>query len=115
MKHALDYIDANFAARIEVADLARRVGLSVSQFERHFTDLFSISPSRYVRKVRFDAALEMLREGGAVADVAHACGYSDQSAFTRRFRAATGMSPLEYRRAQEDAERSMSRKPSAGD
>jgi len=36
--------------------------------------------------------------GGPIVNVAHACGFADQSAFTRRFRATIGMSPSEYRR-----------------
>ena len=54
---------------------------------------------RYVAKVRFEAALDLLRSGRPVTEVAHACGYADQSAFTRRFRASIGMSPSEYRRS----------------
>lgn len=95
---ALERITQNLSARIEVAALARRVGVSVSQLERDFVELFGISPTKYISKVKLEAALEMVRAGYAIADVAHACGYSDQSAFTRRFQAAIGMSPTEYRR-----------------
>ena len=33
----------------------------------------------------------------AVADIAYECGFSDHSAFTRAFRAATGVTPTEFR------------------
>lgn len=95
---ALSCISENLSARVEVAALARRVGISTSQLERDFFELFGVSPTKYVSKVKLDAALEMIRAGHAIAEVAHACGYSDQSAFTRRFQAAIGMSPSEYRR-----------------
>jgi len=95
---ALTWISENLSARIEVSALARRVGVSMSQLERDFFELFGLSPTKYISKLKLEAALEMIAAGHAIAEVAHACGYSDQSAFTRRFQAAIGMSPSEYRR-----------------
>jgi AraC-like DNA-binding protein len=39
----------------------------------------------------------MLAGEASVADIAQACGYADHSAFTRQFRATTGVTPSEYR------------------
>jgi transcriptional regulator GlxA family with amidase domain len=51
-----------------------------------------------VTKTRIDAASAMLRSSSkSVADVAHACGYFDQSAFTRVFRRTVGVTPQQYR------------------
>jgi AraC-like DNA-binding protein len=45
-----------------------------------------------------EAALQRLRATrGSIAEVASACGYADQSAFTRAFRQTVGYSPSEYR------------------
>ena len=41
----------------------------------------------------------------SVAEVAHACGYSDHSAFTRQFRATVGLTPREFRRARTEPAR----------
>jgi AraC-like DNA-binding protein len=32
-----------------------------------------------------------------VAEIAQACGYGDHSAFTRQFKATTGLTPSQYR------------------
>ena len=98
LEAVIEHLRANFAAPVDISDLARRAGVSVSQLERDFVQLLGLPPRRYLIKVRFEAALELLKAGGSIAEVAHACGYSDQSAFTRRFRAAVGISPSEYRR-----------------
>jgi AraC-like DNA-binding protein len=66
--------------------------------ERDFVDVFGLTPLRYLTKIRLEAAIHMMAGGQQIADAAIACGYSDQSAFARRFKAATGMSPREYRR-----------------
>lgn len=84
--------------RVEV--LARRAGLSPDRFTRRVRALFGLSPTQLVIKVRVDAARRMLRDTAApIARVALACGYCDQSAFTRQFKAVTGLTPAQYRGA----------------
>lgn len=95
----IEHMKTNLAAPLDVADLARRAAISVSQLERDFINLFGVSPRGFLTKVRFEAAFALLQNGDAIADIAHACGYTDQSAFTRRFRATVGMSPTQYRRS----------------
>lgn len=90
-------IQREFNTRIRLADLAKEVCISPSQLKRDFVAVFGVAPQRYLQKARIDAALEQLRGGRPIAEVAHACGYSDQSAFTRRFHEAVGITPREYR------------------
>ena len=81
-----------------VSELARRAGLSPDRFSRRIRALFGLSASQLVIKVRVDAARRMLREGDApIARVALACGWCDQSALTRQFKAVTGLTPAQYR------------------
>ena len=50
-------------------------------------------------KARIDAASTLLLdESRSVAEIAQACGYGDQSAFTRQFKATVGATPSAYRR-----------------
>ncbi len=81
-----------------VEELARRAGLSPDRFSRRVRAVFGLSASQLVIKVRIDAARRMLRESEApIARVALACGYCDQSAFTRQFKAVAGLTPAQYR------------------
>lgn len=58
-----------------------------------------------VRASRRDLALRYVRHGDmALTDVALALGYSEQSAFSRAFRAWTGMSPRRYRQLSRQGE-----------
>ncbi|MBL8531389.1 MAG: AraC family transcriptional regulator [Hyphomonadaceae bacterium] len=100
---AIEHIQASPHAPVDVGDLARRSGVSVSQFERDFVKLLGVSPRRYATRVRIDAALTLLRGPDPIAQIAHACGYADQSAFTRRFKLAVGMTPGDYRRTAASA------------
>ncbi|MGY1987876.1 helix-turn-helix domain-containing protein [Blastococcus sp. SYSU DS0669] len=60
------------------------------------------TPARYVRRLRLAAARRELERAGTrmtVAEVAHGCGFRDQTTFGRAFRAEYGRSPDEVRRA----------------
>ena len=94
----IDHMQANFGAPFNVANLARQADVSVSRLERDFNDLFGMPPRRYFMKIRLEAALELLLTDRPIVDVAYACGYADQAAFSRRFHSIIGMSPSAYRR-----------------
>ncbi len=95
---AVEHVRENLTRTVEVKTLARRAGVSVWQLEQDFMELFGMSPSRYIVTRRLDVAQDLLKAGATVAEVAYACGFSDQSSFARRFRSATGVSPSEFRR-----------------
>jgi AraC-like DNA-binding protein len=97
---AVRRIRAHYDQPLQVGDLARHAGLSVYQFEQRIRRIFHISAGQLVQKTRLEAAVERLTETGeSIASIAAACGYSDQSAFTRKFRQTVGLSPSEYRRS----------------
>ena len=96
---AVRRIQTQYAEPLTVRELAQHAGLSVYQFEQRIRRIFQITAGQLIQKVRMDAAVQKLRESDAsIAAVAMECGYSDQSAFTRKFHQTAGMSPSEYRR-----------------
>jgi AraC-like DNA-binding protein len=96
---ACDYVLTHFSEPITVAELANRANLSVSQLQREFQRLFGMSPTDYLLRVRLMMARRQLEHTTApVGGIALDCGFYDQSHFTRAFRTATGMTPLEYRK-----------------
>ena len=97
---AVRRIQTQYGEPLAVADLARRAGLSEYQFEQRMRRIFQITAGQLIQKVRLEAAMRRLGEGGdPIAAVALECGYADQSAFSRKFRRTVGLSPSEYRRA----------------
>jgi PAS domain S-box-containing protein len=88
--------------RCSPAMLAARSRLSPSQFAKLTRRIFGLTPSQFIVKTRISAGSRLLRESvKPIAEIAQRCGYLDQSAFTRAFRTATGLSPLEYRRQEQ--------------
>lgn len=81
------------------ATLAARSQLSLTRLARLTKRVFGLTPSQYIVKTRITIGSQLLRETDKpIAEIAHLCGYHDQSAFTRAFRATTRLTPLEYRR-----------------
>ena len=95
---ALDHIRANYGSELRVEELSEICGLSAYQLNRRLRAIFGITISQLITKSRIDIASEMLREKSMpIAEVAYACGYFDQSAFSRVFRRAVGLTPRQYR------------------
>lgn len=98
LAQALDDLRAHYDQPLRVSEVAARAGLSEDSFERLVRRVYHLTPRQFLIKLRLEAAVRLLHEPGrSIAEVAHACGYSDHSAFTRKFRTMTGISPQAYR------------------
>lgn len=83
--------------RVSVAELAHEAGLSTRQLERRFRERVGLGPKTFVRIVRFQRALALLRAPRArLAQVALRCGYYDQAHLVRDFRQFAEASPRRY-------------------
>ena len=57
-----------------------------------------MTPMQYVLRVRINASCQLLTSTGrSVAEIALACGFYDQSYFTKQFHKQLGQTPTEYR------------------
>ncbi|MCX6865830.1 MAG: AraC family transcriptional regulator [Verrucomicrobia bacterium] len=99
MSAATDHIHRHFDEALRLPALAEMAGLSVYQFDQRIRALFHVTAGQYLVKVRIDAACKRLTGcDEPIIRIALACGYSDQSAFSRQFKQVVGISPLAYRR-----------------
>ena len=99
MRRVIAYILREYSSGIRTEDLAKMVYLSVSQFNRRFKQMFSMSPNIFIQRVRIDSAMRLLIESDySITKIAHECGFYDSSSFASRFRKRTGMSPRDYRK-----------------
>lgn len=94
------YIDLHAAHPLQVADLARVVGLSAARFHARFAQQTGQTPMDYVRQRRLQQGMELLRSTSlAVGEIAQRVGYASQSAFTAALSRHTGTTPRQLRRA----------------
>jgi AraC-like DNA-binding protein len=78
-----------------VTDLTDLLGISTRQLERKFNQVIGVSPSYYLRVMRFQKALVLIRSGefSKYSDIAYALNYTDQSHFIKEVKHFSGMSP----------------------
>jgi AraC-like DNA-binding protein len=91
---AMRFIRENHADKLNVEQLARHTGMSPSHFAHRFRAVARVSPMRYLREVRLDAArARLLGSGARVSEVAIEVGFESPAHFTREFKRRFGVSP----------------------
>jgi AraC family transcriptional regulator len=99
MERVKDYIEAHLHEAIDLQTLATLANVSRFHFARMFKQGAGISAMTYLEQARMRRACHLIRAGGlTLAHIASLVGYDDPSYFTRRFRAAVGMTPTAYAR-----------------
>lgn len=83
---------------LKVNDLAKDMGYSTRQLRRIFNKNIGVAPKTYLRLVRYNAALQMMHRMQHInlTDVAHQCGYHDQSHFIDEFKEFTEQTPSAF-------------------
>ena len=82
----------------EVAEMARRIGLSRAQFTRRFQALTGRAPMTFVIQTRLALARQLIRETSmSLTEIAWELGYEDLFYFSRQFKQHFGRPPSTYR------------------
>ena len=81
----------------DIKDVSAKYCLSIRQFERRFKALSGMSPKLYYRLARFNKAMNCYGAvGKSLTDIAHECGYYDQSHFIHDFKEFSGYHPKTF-------------------
>jgi AraC-like DNA-binding protein len=97
LQQVIEYMQIHFGENLRVQTLAELAGLSVAQLERHFRRVFQLTPQQLLTKLRIESAMRLLLGEDSIASIGQACGFADQSAFARQFKAIVGITPRNYR------------------
>lgn len=93
------YIEARFAERVRLPELAAVAHVSVGHFCRAFKGSFGLRPRNYLMHRRMAHAKHlMVSSSDPLSQIALACGMVDQAHFSHVFRRVTGMTPSSWRR-----------------
>lgn len=95
----LAYIENNLQLELTNEKLAEYSHLATNSFTRLFSREIGVSPQRFVKKKRIDAACIQLHHSVATIDqIAYYTGFANRYHFTRIFTQITGLSPARYRK-----------------
>lgn len=100
LRRVRDRMDREFAAPLDVENLARGVHLSAGHLSREFKRAYGESPYQYLMTRRIERAMTLLRRAElSVTEVCFAVGFSSLGTFSSRFTELVGTPPSVYRRS----------------
>lgn len=80
-------------------ELAQAAGMSRSVFAGSFREVVGTTPGQYLQGWRIGLVQQALRRGRSLKVVAADVGYGSEAALSRAFKAQTGQSPREWKKA----------------
>ncbi len=102
----LEWIDAHLRETISAEALGERAHMSLRTLTRRFRERTGMSPLRYVRARRVEAARVLLEETSWTLErIAHQVGFSSAQILRRHFVQVVGTSPSRYRAGARDMTR----------
>lgn len=78
---------------------AAAAGCSVSSLTKTFRRHLNTSAAKYIRELRLEKALELIKQGMSVREACEACGFGSTETFHRVFKARYGVTPGQLRGA----------------
>ncbi len=88
----------NFDRHFSLLELSGELGVHRAHLSREFPKYFRCNFSQYVRKLKVEKSLALLRNGSLpISEITFICGFADQSHFIRCFKEFTGITPRTFR------------------
>ena len=99
IRKAINYIQMNYSADINLNEMAKYVSMSPTYFSKKFKRETGIGFKEYVCRFRLNQAAQMLKNPDfvSVTDVALKCGFSNSTYFATAFKTEYGMSPNRFK------------------
>jgi AraC-like DNA-binding protein len=93
-----DWPERAHVAKYSVRALAKACGVSVRTLERFFLPAFSEPPRGWLKRLRMQRAVDLLRDGSTVKETAGCLGYKYPTHFSAEFKRAQGVPPRDHGR-----------------
>ncbi len=101
IRRAKAILEKEYANPPNLAELARRLGISETRLKSGFKLMIGSTVLQYCIERRIEAARYLLKENRhSISEIGDIVGYEDPSAFARAFRRHCGTTPREWQRSQ---------------
>ena len=100
-KHLLEYVERNCCNQLPIRELAEKCGYTPEHFTRIFKKHTGKTPLAYIMECRIKKAKRLLlTTDNSVESIVFECGFSNRTAFFKKFYELVGVTPLQYRKNQ---------------
>jgi AraC-like DNA-binding protein len=90
------FIDNNYAGQIDLDNISEEAYFSKFHFIRQFKKIYGKTPHQYLKVVRIEKAMQLLKTNIAVSDACYAVGFESLGSFSGLFKRIVGVSPSTY-------------------
>jgi two-component system response regulator YesN len=98
---AMQYAAEHYSEPLTLEILAKQAAMSISKFTAAFKTHTGISAASYIRRIRMDKAMGLLKNTSApLGDIAGMVGYKHHSNFSAFFREQFGVTPGTFRKKE---------------
>lgn len=106
LKRLIQFVDERYMDKIRLSDFAEAENCSMSYLSHFIKATMNQTFQEYVTSVRFNCACKLIAAGEKrMLDVCMESGFSDYRYFSKEFQKQYGMTPHEYSRQLENAQR----------
>lgn len=95
------FVEQHYQREIDVQTVANLANLTVPSFCRYFKKITQMTFTDFVNEYRIKQASKLLVQNQSVTDVCYSSGFNNLSHFTKTFKAVTGKTPREYKKAND--------------
>lgn len=98
VRHLRDHLLSDREGYVSLAQLAKDHEISVSHLQKLFKQVYGVPVYHYIKEYRLEqAAVELVRSGKPVTQIALNAGYDNASKFAECFKKRYGVTPSQYR------------------
>lgn len=99
LQKAIDYIEDNLEKDIELEQIAKIAGYSISHFYRIFGPIVGCSVREYIRRRKLSRAMfDVITTETSITEIAFKNGFESHEVFTRTFKSVYGAPPSSFRK-----------------
>jgi AraC family transcriptional regulator len=98
MNKVYELINDRWSETLSLNELSQAADVHPVTISHYFPRYFGCTFGAYMRKLKVEKALELLKRSDLHTPVAYECGFFDQSHFVRTFKELTGFLPSQYQK-----------------
>ncbi len=99
LNRVFEFIDENLDSNLSLKEVAKVAFFSPYHFHRIFKQLTGETLNEFITRRRIERSVsDILHRNVSISEIAHAYGFSDNSAYTKAFKKYYGISPSEFKR-----------------
>lgn len=100
IQQAVQYVKEHFRESLNMTEVSNKVSMNYTMFSTLFKQYTGVNFVSFLQNLRIEESRRLLETTEwRIYEIGHRAGFSDEKHFLKTFKAITGLSPTEYRKA----------------